>query len=302
MCQLNVYCVPKTLEKQKVLNLMKELMGFEVAECIDDEQILDDLKEQYSFYISGGMRCNCDSLPCKFQDQPQLTYSECWKKIIDDQFEKFNTLKEFMERKEYESEKKAFDKLYKKYSKEMNSAFDSVRKFEQEKSCEIMENKNLSDQEKSKLMGEEVYPKVNELMQEVEKDERVKRYYAFLEENRVMWETYALTKKREKKKKVKALSVDGEESVELDFPSLCIYDLIDNLSKTTGEKDGLKEYADIRSFVEGILNEVPQMKIICYWQDGEWLKVESEKKVKLNEFTIETLCHLKYCELLTIEK
>ena len=67
MCQLNIYCVPKSLEKVKVLKLMDEVLGYSFAECIDEENPIPTLKDEYSFYIVGGMRCNCSSVLCQLR-------------------------------------------------------------------------------------------------------------------------------------------------------------------------------------------------------------------------------------------
>ncbi|MBQ8658648.1 MAG: hypothetical protein IJ506_05890 [Clostridia bacterium] len=303
MCQLNVYCVPKTVEKEKVLALMEKYMGCQVAERIDEENLIPALQDGYSFYISGGMRCNCDSLPCQFQSEDaSLSYRENWQKILNGQRESLNRLKEFMEEKEYPQKKKAFDKLYKRYSEEMRAAFEGVRKFEIQKSEEIMGDSNLSEEEKSRKMHEEVYPEVERRLKGSEEDPRVKNYYAFLEENRTMWETYALTKKRAKKKTGKAASVDGDETVEIPFPSLCIYDMIDDLENDRREQAGENEYAGLTAFIKEILSLAPEIKLFSYWQTGEPVEVKAKQTVALERLTIEKIVHLKYGEVLTVTK
>jgi len=304
MCQLNVYCVPKSVDKDKVLALMQEKMGYSVAECIDEENLLPELKDKYSFYISGGMRCNCDSLPCKFQDKDeQLSFVDCWEDILSEQRNRLYRLRDLMEQKDYAKQKRAFDKVYKELYKEFNKAFDVGREFERRKTQEIMEDDSLTDEEKNKRMHEEVYPEVNRLLQSIDQDPRVKKYQAFLEENRTMWETYSLTKKRAKKKLVKArpLGEEGEE-VEIPFPSFCIYDMIDDLENHTGKSAGQAEYEQLIAFIDGVLELAPEMKIFSFWQDGEKVKIESRKSISRKDFNIDKIIHLKYLELLTIEK
>ena len=303
MCQLNIYCVPKSVKKEKVLSLMNECMGYSVAECIDEENPVPSLKNDYSFYTIGGMRCNCDSLPCKFQyENNDLTFAEQWANIIDKERARLNEFKEFMEQDGYDEKRNAFDKEYKKLSKKMQQAYTAAQTFERQATDKVLDDESLSDEQKNKLLHEEVYPEVNRLLEQVDRDERVKAYYQFLNDNALMWNTYMLTKKRAKKKKAKKSPVQDEDVVEIEIPSLCIYDLIDDIEKRNGRSSGEREYAEICDFIDNVLALTTDIKIICYWQDGEELKVNAQKTINRKDMTIESLIYLKHCELLTIEK
>lgn len=306
MCQLNIFLVPKEVKENKVLSMMKDVFGYEVAENIDSEKPLK--KDGYSFYISGGMRCNCGSLPCKYQEEDNsLSFDETVEKLIKNEKDRLVKIRDFMEQKDYAKKRSEFDKLLKKYSKDMQAAFNDAGKIERKLTDKIMKDKTLSDEEKSKKLHEEVYPKVNELLSQTDKDFRVKAYHDFIKENSLMWGSYMLTLKRSKPKKEKAIplkkdKVEKEEIIEIEIPSFCIYDMIDEVDKKFNKKGMEGEFFEIKEFAKKVLEQTDKIALVSFWQDGEEFIVNNEKSVKFADFKIEDLAYLKYGEILTIEK
>ena len=62
------------------------------------------------------------------------------------------------------------------------------------------------------------------------------------------------------------------------------------------------EFKNLKAFVDEILKEAEEVKLLSFWQDGDLPKVETEEYVFQDEFKIEDVIYMKYNELLTIFK
>lgn len=311
MCQLNIYCVPKSVEKEKVLSLIKETMGYQVAECIDEETPVPALKDAFSFYISGGMRCNCGSALCSYQDYEDADSWQVLKENLKrEQLKKLNEIKEIMEQADYPARKKQFEERLNELWEKADKTSVDVGKKERELTEAIFSRTDISEEEKQRLIHEEVYPEVTELMNEAEKrPERIKameEYRKFCDENQVMWQSVVYTLERDENVKdfccdeINDVS-DDDETFEFILPSNCIYDAIGRAKNE--EYEGLnKEFDEIKLFAKKILEFANEIKILCYWQDGNGPAVDSEKTLSVKDFRIDDAIFLKYNELLTLTK
>jgi peptide chain release factor 2 len=70
--------------------------------------------------------------------------------------------------------------------------------------------------------------------------------------------------------------------------------MIEKVDNTKKQKDSEKEYEQTKEFIGKILEEVTDMKILCYWQEGKAISIEKEKDVRLEELKIETYLSGKY--------
>lgn len=123
MCQLNLYIVPKNVNKEKVLELMKEYFYYKEPECVDEENLLPELSGDYSIYTSAGMGCNCGTVQARFQDSDKNVSWETLKSdLIKAELERLEKIKEIINSEDYEERKKnAFDTL-EKLNKEREKA------------------------------------------------------------------------------------------------------------------------------------------------------------------------------------
>lgn len=311
MCQLNIYCIPKSVDKEKVLEYMRVKLGYAVAECIDDEAPVPSLKDGFSFYISGGMRCNCGSVLCSHQDdQNGLSYAELKEKLKSENLDKLLQIKELMEQADYPKKKKAFEKRLDTLWKRVDKSTKDIAEKERELADTVFARKDISDEEKQRIMHEEVYPKVQELMNQAEKRpeyvDAMDEYRKFCDENQVMWQSIIYTLKRDENVKefdFNDLSTANpdEETFEFILPSNCIYDAIER-AKTGEFKQSEKEFDEIKKFAQEFLKQADEFKILCYWQDGDEPSVTGEHTVTLDEFDIDCTVFLKYNCLLTIKR
>lgn len=286
-------------------------MGYKVAECIDDENPIPFLKDEFSFYISGGMRCNCGSVLCSHQDDDNgLTYAQLKAQLKSESLEKLLQIKSLMEEKDYPIRKKEFETKLDLLWKRVDKSSEDVAEKERELADAVFSRTDISDQEKQIIMHEEVYPKVQELMDQAEKrPERIKamdEYRAFCDQNQVMWQSIIYTLERAENVKeytfndLSSANPD-EETFEFILPSNCIYDAIER-AKTTEFENADREFDEIKKFATTFLNKADEFKIFCYWQDGDQPTVNEEDSVKLSEFDIDKAVFLKYNCLLTIKR
>ena len=102
MCQLNLYIIPKTAKKDLVLQLMKDYFDYQNPECITEENLLSEIKDEYNVFISAGMGCNCGTVQAYFQDEDDSkSWIELKENLIYEQREKLEKVRQLLERKDY---------------------------------------------------------------------------------------------------------------------------------------------------------------------------------------------------------
>lgn len=102
MCQLNLYIVPKKMNKEAVLNIMKDSFYYQEPECVTGENYLPEVQDLNEIYISAGMGCNCGTIQTCYQgDTDGKTWIEIKKEIALEKIERLNKIKALLEREDY---------------------------------------------------------------------------------------------------------------------------------------------------------------------------------------------------------
>ena len=102
MCQLNLYIVPRKMNKEAVLNIMKDCFDYQEPECVTDENYLPEVQDLNDVYISAGMGCNCGTVQTRYQgDTDGKTWIEIKKEVALEKVEKLNKIKALLEREDY---------------------------------------------------------------------------------------------------------------------------------------------------------------------------------------------------------
>lgn len=122
MCQLNLYIIPKCVDIQKVLDIMKEHLDYNKPECVNDDNFLPELQNNYNIFISAGMRCNCNTIQGFYQDHQNITWSELKKELINKEQTKLLEIKQVLQRPDYKEYKNQFNNKSNEYSAQMQSA------------------------------------------------------------------------------------------------------------------------------------------------------------------------------------
>lgn len=308
MCQLNLYFVPKTVDKDKAIEIFNNTFDTKICECVTDENIVKGYKN-YNVYICAGMRCNCGSVIGSLQDRK--TY-DSWEFVKEEsikaQLEEFNAIKDLLEQKDY---KKKFDEVSKK-QKELfelyNKVGSDVGAIERKLIAEVEDRTDLTLEEKSKILHEEVYPKIQEMLTEREnlpnRQEALKNYQNFMQENKLMISSgfYSLTRPESPTTKEIVVREDGtKEEVEFLNFSNCIYDMIENIKNPSNDVEKV-EFENLKNAVKEFLKICDDVKILAFWQDEDEVAVNDEIEYSFDEFNIESIAYLKYKDLLTITK
>ena len=102
MCQLNLYIVPKSVNKENVLNLMRDYFYFERPQCVTEENILIEVQDEHEIYVSAGMGCNCGTVQSIFKEEDAMkSWSELKQEKINEKREHLLKIKKFLEREDY---------------------------------------------------------------------------------------------------------------------------------------------------------------------------------------------------------
>ena len=123
MCQLNLYIVKKGTNKDEMIKLLKKYFIFEGAERVDDEVLLEEVKDDYDVYVSAPMGCNCGTVQSMFQDaEVQTSWQEFKSGLISKELKRLEILKEFFESPDYEDKVKRIDEKSKELIKKRENA------------------------------------------------------------------------------------------------------------------------------------------------------------------------------------
>lgn len=96
MCQLNLYLIPKTVDKDYVLGLMEEYFKNELHECLDASDFFNDQMKDFNVFVSSCMRCNCGSILGVYQSQEPSSWEEIKQKSIEQEYQKCYLMKELL--------------------------------------------------------------------------------------------------------------------------------------------------------------------------------------------------------------
>ena len=246
MCQLNLYIVPKTVKKEKVLDLMKKYFYYDKPECVTEENLLYEVQDENNVYVSAGMGCNCGTVQSSFaEEDKKMPWIELKNAKIQAEQERIAKIKELIEQEDFLERK---NKFYQKLE-ELNNA-------------------------RMGASGKDA----EELLLETQK---------LIQENGLILET--MTYEFQKIDDGKAvITFNSNEDLQNTQKRVC-----ENFEK---------EFENIKAFVDEVLKEAEDVKLLSFWQDGDLPKIESEEYVWQDEFKIEDVIYMKYNELLTIFK
>ena len=102
MCQLNLYIVPKTMNKESVLEIMKNVFPYQNPECVTSENLLEEVQDFNNVYISAAMGCNCGTIQTSFQNNSDAeSWCDVKKQISQEKIEKLKEIKRLLERSDY---------------------------------------------------------------------------------------------------------------------------------------------------------------------------------------------------------
>ena len=310
MCQLNLYCVPKNVDPQKVVNILNNCFGCTIAEHLGkNDYAVEGLEATHNFFACAGMRCNCGSIISRFQDETnKLSWQELREQEINKEVERLTRIAQVMEQPNYKQLMNNYKKTQAKLWEEYQRTEADLRKVEKELFDSVRNRTDLTEQQKEELMHTEVYPKLQKLhleMEEVPKHKAaVEKYRAFMQENDALIASSLYTLKPHKPKKGKHIYYDenGKEHVDYyDVVSSNIYDVIAD-KKQNYFKFEENEFAEIKASVESILELTDEVKIYSFWQDGDPLIINEQFETHINNFDVSSVCYLKHKDLLTIKK
>lgn len=123
MCQLNLYIVPKSVNKERVLNLMKDYFYYDKPECVTEENILVDVQDNNNVYVSAGMGCNCGTVQGSFQQENSTKpWQELKSEKIEAEREKFLKFKALLESEDYVEKRNDFTQKLEELGEKRNNA------------------------------------------------------------------------------------------------------------------------------------------------------------------------------------
>lgn len=123
MCQLNLYIVPKNVNKERVLNLMKDYFYYDKPECVTEENILVEVQDENNVYVSAGMGCNCGTVQGSFQEEDKTkSWQELKQEKMNAERERLLRFKSLLESEDYLEKKNEFRKRLDELSEKRNNA------------------------------------------------------------------------------------------------------------------------------------------------------------------------------------
>ena len=123
MCQLNLYIVPKSVNKERVLNLMKDYFYYDKPECVTEENILVDVQDNNNVYVSAGMGCNCGTVQGSFQQENSTKpWQELKQEKMNAEREKLLRFKALLESEDYVEKRNEFTQKLEELGEKRNNA------------------------------------------------------------------------------------------------------------------------------------------------------------------------------------
>ena len=325
MCQLNLYCLPKTLGKKKAEQIAKKV-GFEPDDWVDCHETAD-----YYRFVDNSFD-NCDSFVSMLKESScdgfgdYTGFEDFKKRSVEREIHRLEEIKEFMLLEGYAERRKIFDTELEKHSAAMEASTEDIRQKEIDMTDAIMLRTDIPDGEKSRLMHETVYPVIGKLLEESDNIPAVKAareaYAKFIDENRLMWDSWGFTLEKAEpqthemipltSKNIEILrgysSNDdaqferGDEPVFYTEPSNNIFDRIE-ATKNRDFTSYTAEFEKIKTFAKAALEHCDHIKLVSFWQGSDDdLKIAGEQMVSIENLTIDKLLFLPYLTTLKITK
>lgn len=310
MCQLNLYCVPKTVEPETVIKVINNCFNTTFAEQITDSEFTDIYGlEDFNIYACSAMHCDCGSVISRFQDHERtLTWKQLQEELQNEELDKLYKIKNILEQPDYKERFKNYEKQQKLLWAEVEKTNGNIGEIERKLTSAVLDRTDISEEEKNKLMHEEVYPEINRLLLENEKrPERIAamtKYQKFIQENNDLMTSmlYNTDPYKGEKRKIVSYDENGNEVITYENTfSQNIYDVIER-TKTSKLNYEVDEFESIKGLVESLLEHCITVKLLAFWQDGDPIVIGNNYEVTFNDFKIEDIVYLKYKDTLTINK
>lgn len=111
MCQLNLYLIPKSVDKEFVFGLMNKYFKDESHEFAESEKVFENKLRDYNVFTSSIMNCNCNTVQGYYNSQTgNLPWGEFKQKMIDDEFQKCLDVKNTLIKENFYQEFETFCK------------------------------------------------------------------------------------------------------------------------------------------------------------------------------------------------
>ena len=310
MCQLNLYCVPKTVKPETVIETINNCYKSTFAEHITDSYFTEVYGlEDYNIYACSAMHCDCGSVMCRFQEhEKNLTWLELQQELQNNELNKLYKIRDYLEKPDYKEQFSNYEQQQKKLWAEVEKTNGNIGEIERKLTDAVLSRTDIDEAEKNKLLHEEVYPEINRLLLENEKrPERVaamKNYQNFIAENNELMMTmlYNTNPYEGEKRQVISYNEQGEEVVTYENTfSQNIYDVIERTKQTKLTYE-TEEFAELKKLVEELLKHCSSVKILAFCQDGDPIIIGDNYEIAVNNFKIEDIVYLKYKDTLTINK
>ncbi|MCL2521496.1 MAG: hypothetical protein FWE36_01390 [Erysipelotrichales bacterium] len=321
MCQLNLFLVSKSLDKDLLDKIIKD-SEIPYIEVLNDYLI----KGNYHLlsFNAKDSGCTCDSIISKLINTPYSSFEEYKVLSIKEQAKKLEKIADYMLETDYQERLAVFNEEMEEKIKAMDILSNWISEKERELTEEIMLRTDISDTKKSNLMFETVYPQINELIEANEKKPEViearKSYAKFIADNQMMWDSAGYTLEEvedqvfetEPLTLSKAIELSGyqpsdnhenelyQDSPTITIPSNNIFKAIKANQEVDFSEYNL-EFARIKAFLTTFLDYLDEIKIISFYWDGD-TEIKDEKMISLKELSIDDLLFLPSATKLTIRK
>lgn len=267
--------------------------------------------KHYFPYIKG--ICNCDSFIGSMADFPYGNYSQMIEELNNEELEKLNKIKEFMNRPSYKKEREKYIAQRDRLSSAVEKFFETMANYETEQ-INLLETKYKGKklEKQIDLLYKGIEKKSLEILNLPEYRVAEEKLNKFVEKNELMDEStlYFLTKEDEEEDKetqeilndtlfetINDLA-DTIEYIDVPEESFVIDTVIKNLkNRYPNDYNNFIEYIHL---FEMLLKNEEHILFCCIWDKPEKLSIEKEVSVK--DIKIEDLASLEYNKLLKIIK
>lgn len=294
MCQLNIYCVKKEVDKQKVIKFLDGFYGENSSSIIEDID-LNDLSKEYNFYVDSKFMCDCGSVVSRFEGV-NSSFEEFKRVENEKEYERLIKLKEIMGRENYAEDREKFFNLSKEILDKINDTYLPINEIENKMIQEIESRNDLSDKGKLDMIKNSVPKMIKKLISnnglEKERQRLYKQYNDLCEQNKDIYDTsmyvtdVALAEKY----------INGDRFV-CNYIDYCLEELKNYLFDYLE-----KEYEKLVNVIKNILTITDEIKLFSCWQDNEDMKFINEREIHIGDLKIDDIVFLKYKELITIKR
>lgn len=137
MCQLNLYIVPKSVDKDFVFSVMEKHFNGEKHECFEWNEVFENKFSDCNVYASSCMRCNCNTVQTYYSSEREaLPWDKLKQKYISNELNRSLEMKKALDSPDFFEE---FDTFNKKIDKISNRQKKLGSKAQKQASLELQE-------------------------------------------------------------------------------------------------------------------------------------------------------------------